>query len=80
MDHLTYLILVRRRTAYSDELDLQFIARVPVQLQFQVQVQYRVADLAQVHTLNLPNTFVVDFSNATDWNQYRVGDSGFVPA
>ncbi len=63
----------------SDQLNLQVSSRVLADLQFQVQITYRVTDESQQHTLMLPYSFEVVFSDASNWRAYRLQSGHFVP-
>jgi hypothetical protein len=63
----------------SDELSIEILSRRIVDLHFQVQVTYRVANEEQQHTLTLPNLFEVIFSDASNWHPYRLQDGHLVP-
>lgn len=56
----------------SDELDVQVTSQVVADLQFQVEVKYRVINESREQTLLLPNTFEVIFSDASNWSPYHM--------
>lgn len=65
----------------ADEVDLQVASHVPVDLRFQIQVTYRVTNESAEHTLTLPSTFEVVFSDASNWHPYHLQQDGrLVPA
>lgn len=69
------------REGESDEIDLQITAKQPVVLLFHVEVTYSLnsGDFAQ-HTLSLPTTYQLVFSDQSNWHLYQLQDGHFVPA
>lgn len=64
----------------GDSLDIELTSRVPMDLQFAVQVTYRVITDSQVHTLVLPQVFEVVFlSPSASWRLYQLQNGHFVP-
>jgi hypothetical protein len=64
----------------GDSLDIELTSRVPMDLQFAVQVTYRVITDSQVHTLTLPQVFEVVFlSPSASWRLYQLQNGHFVP-
>lgn len=72
--------LVQLAPGEADELDVQVDSHVVADLQFRVQVTYRVTNEEHVHTLTLPQVFEVAFSNASNWHPYEIQGGQFVPA
>jgi hypothetical protein len=62
----------------ADELDVQVVSETIANLQFQVQVTYRVSNESQLRTLILPNVFEVVFSDLYNWHPYHLQDGHFV--
>jgi hypothetical protein len=62
----------------SDTLDLQVDSKVAGDLLFQVHITYRVFNESELHTLTLPNTFEVIFSDASNWHPYQLQTGHFV--
>lgn len=62
----------------ADELDVQVVSGTIADLQFQVQITYRVSDESQLHTLTLPNVFEVVFSEVSNWHPYHLQDGHLV--
>lgn len=60
----------------SDELDIQVMSRQPADIHFHLEITYRLANEAALHTLVLPNAFEVIFSNAANWHGYQIGTEG----
>lgn len=63
----------------ADDLDIQVTSKVPVELQFQVEVTYRFADESQTHTLTLKQVFTVVFANAANWHPWSLQQGRLVP-
>lgn len=61
--------LVPRET---DQLDIQVTSSVAADIQFRVQVVYRVANESTERTLTLNNTFTVVFANSANWHLYTL--------
>jgi hypothetical protein len=79
----TYLPLpgahVQLAPGEGDSLDVQLVSQVPVDLQFTVQVAYRVVNESQLHTLMLPLVFEgVFFSSSSDWHLYQFANGHFL--
>ena len=62
-----------------DQLDVQVSSRVPVNLQFHLQITYHVAGESQLHVLMLPMTFQVMFSESSNWHEYLLRNGTFIP-
>lgn len=56
----------------TDTIDLEVDSRVPADIQFQVQITYRVSNEPLTHVILLPNLFEVVFSNASNWQLYGI--------
>lgn len=54
----------------ADDLDIQVVSPVPADVQFRVQVRYRVTNESVLNTLTLPQVFEVIFAPASNWNVY----------
>lgn len=63
----------------ADELDIRLQSRVLADLRFQVQVTYRVSNESQEHTLTLPQTFEVIFTDVSNWHLYEFQSGRLVP-
>lgn len=64
----------------ADAIDLQVVSPLLVDLQFRVQVTYRVANETAEHTLTLPQVFEVVFTDGSNWHLYQWKSGQFVPA
>lgn len=64
----------------TDEIDLQVLPKVAVDLQFRIQVTYRVSNKSQEQTLTLPNHFEVIASDVSNWHLYHLQDGSLVPS
>ncbi len=64
----------------TDELTLEVRSAVVVDLQFQIQVTYQVIGQFSSHTLLLPNTFEIIFSDPANWHPYSLKDGQMVTA
>lgn len=63
-----------------DQLSLQIMSTVTVDLQFDIQISYVIADASTVYTKILPQTFHVIFSDRSNWHEYVLQDNGsFAP-
>lgn len=56
----------------ADDLDIQLDSNVSADIQFQIQVTYRVANDSQLHSLTLPRVFEVIFSGHSNWHIYAI--------
>lgn len=54
-----------------DQIDAAVESLIPVDMYFRLQVTYHIATQGQ-HTLILPQTFEVVFSNASNWHKYQL--------
>lgn len=63
----------------SDNLDIQVSSQAAMDVRFQVQVEYRVANESAFHRLTLPNTFEAVFTTASNWHLYQLQNGHFVP-
>lgn len=61
---------VQLMSGEADELDIQINSKVPVDLQYQVNITYRLANKAQLYSLTFPQIFEVVFSDSTNWHVY----------
>lgn len=61
----------------ADQLDIQVSSQVTADVQFSVQITYRIANEAQLHTLSLPQTAEVIFSDETNWHEYQIQNGHF---
>jgi hypothetical protein len=64
----------------SDELDISLASHIPEQLQFQVQIEYRIGTDLTPQVLTLPYLFSMVFSDPLHWRQYILQGSQMVPA
>ena len=71
---------VQLRPGEADELDLQIASRLLIDLQFQVQVTYRIANETAEHVLKLSNHFEAIFSDASNWHLYQLQNGHLVPS
>jgi hypothetical protein len=62
----------------ADQLNVQVSSKVPADVQFRIQITYRITNERQLHTLTLPYVFEVVFSDATNWHEYRLDRGHFV--
>jgi hypothetical protein len=62
----------------ADQLNLQVRSSTLADIQFQVQIIYRVTNESQRHTLMLPFNFEVVFSDASNWHMYLLQSGHFV--
>src|SRR5579885_2313485 len=60
----------------TDELTLEVRSVVVADLHFKLQVTYQVITDTVSHTLTLPNTFEVIFSDPKNWHMYQRGPDG----
>jgi len=63
----------------TDEIDLQVLPEVAVDLQFRIQVTYRVSNESQEQSLTLPNRFELIASDASNWHLYHLQGGGLAP-
>lgn len=71
---------VQLTSGESDQLDVQVRSHVVADIQFQMQVTYRIATESRKYTLTLPTVFEVVFSDAENWHLYALQGGSFVPA
>jgi hypothetical protein len=73
---------VELATGESDQIDAAIESRLPVDMQFQVQVTYHIATEQQRFTLTVPQIFEAIFSKASNWHKYQLdlSKNTFVPA
>jgi hypothetical protein len=69
---------VQLKPGESDELDLQVVSQTKVDLQFQVQISYQIANEAQQHALILAPVFEAVFSDKSNWHPYHLDQGHFV--
>lgn len=64
----------------TDQIDLHLVSRVEADIQFSVQVLYRIDNESQRHSLrlSLPRPFEVMFADASDWRLYHFQNGHFV--
>ena len=62
----------------ADQLDIQVSSQVLADIQFRVQISYRITNEAQMHSLILPATFEVMFSDQSNWHEYQLQNGHFV--
>jgi hypothetical protein len=62
----------------SDELDIQITSKAIADIQFQVQVTYRIINDSQEHHITLPNLFEVIFSSTSNWFPYYFQDGHLI--
>ncbi len=62
----------------TDSIDLHLVSRVEADIQFSVQVIYRVDNESQWHLLSLPRRFEVVFADASSWRLYHLQGRRFV--
>jgi hypothetical protein len=61
-----------------DQFNVQISSSIPADIQFNVQVTYRVTNELVPHVLTLPHVYEVVFSNASNWHEYQLQDGHFV--
>jgi hypothetical protein len=64
----------------ADTLDIQVDSQRDVDLQFRMQLTYRVFNETAYHTLTLPNLFEVVFSTASNWHLFQFQGGQLVPS
>jgi transcriptional regulator with XRE-family HTH domain len=69
---------VQLQPGESDELAVQVASSMPVQLEFQAQITYRIGSELQVRSLLLPYTFRVTYSDEMNWQPYQLREGHFV--
>jgi TIR domain len=62
----------------ADQLDIQVTSHVLVDFRFHIQLTYRLSQQSVLHTLTLPDTFEVVFSDTSNWNEYYLQKGHFV--
>jgi hypothetical protein len=72
----------RLQPGEADAIDIQInpTANLQADLQFQVQIVYKLANENQEYRLILPNIFEVVFSNASNWHPFHFQNGHFRPA
>lgn len=61
-----------------DQLDIQIRSLVPADIQFHIQIIYRITNEGRSRSLTLPTMYEVVFSNASNWNVYQYQYGHFV--
>lgn len=56
----------------TDALDIQVDSREVVDLQFKIQITYRIINESQSPTLTLPDVFEVVFSDGSNWHPWHL--------
>jgi hypothetical protein len=64
----------------SDAIDLQVASVYTADVHFQVQITYRISNESEDHTLTLPQSFEIIFSDSSNWHVYTLQGSQLIPA
>jgi hypothetical protein len=72
---------VELRSGESDQIDAIIESRVPIDMQFRIQITYHIATQTQRSMLTLPQIYEVVFSNASNWKKYQLNldQNNFAP-
>ena len=62
----------------ADQLDIQVNSHVLANIQFRIQITYRITNKSRLRLLTLPDPFEVVFSNASNWYTYQLQSGHFV--
>jgi hypothetical protein len=62
----------------TEQIDLHIVSQVKADVQFFVQVTYRIDNESVSHTMRLPSLFEVVFADPSDWHLYQFLNGHFV--
>jgi TIR domain len=63
---------VQLQPGESDEISLEINSMITIDLHFHITVTYRVTNESDQRTVSLPGNFEVVFSDASNWQQYKL--------
>jgi hypothetical protein len=69
---------IQLRPGESDEIDLEMLSTMLADIQFHVEVTYKVTNESARHTVALPQRFEAVFSNTSNWHLYTLQDGRLV--
>ena len=63
----------------ADQINLEVSSQKVIDLHFQVQITYRIANTLQLRTITLPKVFEIIFSDSPNWHPYHFQNGHLVP-